>query len=90
MKTRICASDPKIYSSVQKVYFKSQILKCPSIDEYRSILVHQYCPVNVYLYGLEQAIFIHKLSNTQTEIWSSIVQYTQSSILESKCTLSQV
>ena len=46
----------------KKVYFRSQILECPSIGQYWNIFGVPVLPENVILLSLEHASVIHKLT----------------------------
>ena len=46
----------------EKVYFRSQILECPSIGEYWNIFGVQVLPENVLFTFLKRAGVIHKLT----------------------------
>ena len=75
----------------EKVYFKSQILERPSIGEYWNIYGVPVLPENViFTFFLEHAGVIQDAYNTGKQKWSSIVQYSCTSIWDLKYTFSNI
>ena len=73
-----------------KVYFRSQILECPSIGEYWNIFGSPVLLENVIFTILECAGVIQKLTILECKKWSSIVQYLCTSIWDLKYTFSDI
>ena len=73
----------------EKVYFRSQILERPSIDEYWNIFGVPVLPENVILTFLRTCWCYSEAYNTGTQKWSSIVQYSCTSIWDLKYTFSK-
>ena len=70
--------------SLEKVYFGSQILQRPSTDEYWNISGLPVLPENV-IFTFLRICWLHPEANsTGTPEWSSIVQYSCTSIWDLK------
>ena len=67
-------------SAFGKVYFRSQILECPSIGEYWNIFWVPVLPENVIFMVFRTCWCYSEAYNTGTQKWSSIVQYSCTSI----------
>ena len=74
----------------EKVYFRSQILECPSIGQYWNIFGVPVLPENVILTFFRTCWCYSEAYNTGTQKWSSIVQYSCTSIWDLKYTFSFV
>ena len=74
----------------QKVYFRSQILERPSIGEYWNISGVLVLPENVMFTFFRTCWCYSKLCNTGMQKWSSIVQYSCTSIWDLKYTFSKI
>ena len=94
MKTWISNSDKKagtnfdLYSALEKVYFRSQILERPSIGEYWNISGVPVLPENVIFTFFRARWCYSEAYDTGTQKWSGIVQYTCTSIWDLKYTFS--
>ena len=75
-------------SSSEKVYFRSQILERPSIGEYWNISGVPVLPENVIFMFFRTAWCYSEAYNTGMQKWSSIVQYSCTSIWDLKYTFS--
>ena len=73
----------------EKVYFRSQILERPSIDEFWNIFSVPVLPENVIFTFFRTCWSYSETYNTGTQNWSSIVQYSRTSIWDFKYTFSQ-
>ena len=73
----------------EKVYFRSQILELPSIGEYWNILGVPVLPENVIFTFFRTCWCYSGGFNTGMQKWSSIVQYSHTSIWDLKFTFSQ-
>ena len=73
---------------LEKVYFRSQILEHPSIGEYWNISGVPVLPENVILMSFSTCWCYSEAYNTGTQKWSSIVQYSCTSICDLKYTFS--
>ena len=73
---------------LEKVYFRSQILERPSIDEYWNIFGVPVLPENVIFTFFRTCWSYLEAYNTGTQKWSSIVQYSCTSIWDLKYTFS--
>ena len=86
--------DPDTYRYVlkvpEKVYFRSQILECPSTGEYWNISGVPVLPENVIFTFFRTCWCYSETYNTGTQKWSSIVQYSCTSIWDLKYTFSKV
>ena len=71
---------------VEKVYLRSQILERPSIDEYWNISGVPVLPENVIFTFFRTCRCYSEAFNTGTQKWSSIVQYSCTSIWDLKYT----
>ena len=74
----------------EKVYFRSQILECPSIGQYWNIFGVPVLPENVILTFFRTCWCYSEAYNTGTQKWSSIVQYSCTSIWDLKYTFSKI
>ena len=74
--------------SWEKVYFRSKILECPSIGEYWNISGVPVLPENVIFTFFRMCWRYSEAYNTGTQKWSSIVQYSCTSIWDLKYTFS--
>ena len=74
----------------EKVYFRSQILERPSIGEYWNISCVSVLPENVIFTSFRTCWCHSEAYNTGTQKWSSIVQYSCTSIWDLKYTFSQL
>ena len=74
--------------AVEKVYFRSQILEHPSIGEYWNIFGVPVLPENVIFKFFRTCWCYLEAYNTGTQKWSSIVQYSCTSIWDLKYTFS--
>ena len=74
---------------LEKVYFRSQILERPSIGEYWNISGVPVLPENVIFTFFKTCRCYSEAYNTGTQKWSSIVQYSRTSIWDLKYTFSQ-
>ena len=74
---------------LEKVYFRSQILERPSIGEYWNIFNVPVLPENVIFTFFRTCWCYSEAYNTGTEKWSSIVQYSCTSIWDFKYTFSK-
>ena len=72
----------------EKVYFRSPILERPSIGEYWSIFGVPVLPENVIFTFCRTCWCYSEAYNTGTQKWSSIVQYSFTSIWDLKYTFS--
>ena len=72
----------------EKVYLRSQILERPSIDEYWNISGVPVLPENVIFTFFRTCRCYSEAFNTGTQKWSSIVQYSCTSIWDLKYTFS--
>ena len=72
----------------EKVYFRSQILERPSIGEYWNILGVPVLPENVIFTFFRACWYYSGAYNTGMQTWSSIVQYSHTSIWDLKYTFS--
>ena len=72
----------------EKVNFKSQILERPSIGKYWNILCVPVSSGNVIFTSFRTCWWHPEENNTGTPKWSSIVQYSCTSIWEMKYTFS--
>ena len=75
---------------VEKVNFKSQILERPSIGKYWNILCVPVLSGNVIFTSFRTCWWHPEENNTGTPKWSSIVQYSCTSIWDLKYTFSVV
>ena len=75
---------------VEKVYFRSQILEHPSITEYWNIFGVPVLPENVIFTFFRTCWCYSEAYNTGMQKWSSIVQYSCTSIWDLKYTFSQL
>ena len=78
----------KITVEKEKVYFRSQILECPSIGEYWNIFGVPVLPENVIFMFYRTCWCYSEAYNTGTQKWSSIVQCSCTSIWDLKFTFS--
>ena len=76
--------------STEKVYFRSQILERPSIGEYWNIFSFPVLPENVIFTFFRTCWCNSEAYNTGTQKWSSIVQYSCTSIWDFRYTFSQL
>ena len=74
----------------EQVYFRSQILERPSVVEYWSIFGVPVLPENVIFTFFRTCWCYSKAYNTGTQKWSSIVQYSCTSIWDLKYTFSSI
>ena len=74
----------------EKVYLRSQILERPSIDEYWNISGVPVLPENVIFTFFRTCRCYSEAFNTGTQKWSSIVQYSCTSIWDLKYTFSKL
>ena len=74
----------------KKVYLRSQILERPSIDEYWNISGVPVLPENVIFTFFRTCRCYSEAFNTGTQKWSSIVQYSCTSIWDLKYTFSNL
>ena len=65
---------------LEKVYFRSQILERPSIGEYLNISGVPVLPENEIFMFFRMCWWHPEANNTRTQKWSSIVQYSCTSI----------
>ena len=72
----------------EKVYFRSQILELPSIGEYWNNSGVPVLPENVIFTFFRTCWWHPEVHNTRTQKWSSIVQYSCTSIWDLKYTFS--
>ena len=72
----------------EKVYFRSQILERPSIGEYWNISGVPVLPENVVFTSFRMCWCHSEAYNTGMQKWSSIVQYSCTSIWDLKHTIS--
>ena len=72
----------------EKVYFRSQILECPSIGEYWNIFGVPALPENVIFTFFRTCWCYLEAYNTGTQKWSSIVQCSCTNIWDLKYTFS--
>ena len=72
----------------EKVYFRSQILERTSIGEYWNISGVPVLPENVIFMFFRTCSCYSEVYNTGTQKWSSIVQYSCTSIWDLKYTFS--
>ena len=72
--------------NTEKIYFRSQILERPSIDEYWNIFGVPVLPENVIFTSFRTCH--SEAYNTGTQKWSGIVQYSCTSIWDLKYTFS--
>ena len=79
----------KFKQNREKVNFRSQILERPSIVEYWNISGVPVLPENVIFTFLKTCLLHPEANNTGTPKWSSIVQYSCTSIWDLKYTFSQ-
>ena len=75
---------------LEKVYFRSQILERPSIGEYWNISGVPVLPENVIFMFFRTCWCYSEAYNTGTQKWSSIVQYSCTSIWDLKYTFSEL
>ena len=75
-------------SKTEKVYFRSQILERPSIGEYWNISGVPVLPENMIFTFFRTCWCYSEAYNTGTQKWSSIVQYSCTSIWDLKYTFS--
>ena len=80
---------PNLLEFWEKVYFRSQILERPSIGEYWNISGVPVLPENVIFTFLRTCLWHPEANNTGTLKWSSIVQYSCTSIRDLKYTFSE-
>ena len=73
---------------MEKVYSRSQILERPSIGEYWNIYGVPVLPENVMFKFFRTCWCYSEAYNTGTQKWSSIVQYSCTSIWDLKYTFS--
>ena len=73
---------------MEKVYFRSQILERPSIGEYWNISGVPVLPENVIFAFFRTCWWHPEANNTGTPKWSSIAQYSCTSIWDLKFTFS--
>ena len=73
---------------MEKVYLRSQILERPSIDEYWNISGVPVLPENVIFTFFRTCRCYSEAFNTGMQKWSSIVQYSCTSIWDLKYTFS--
>ena len=73
----------------EKVYFRSQILEFPSIGEYWNTFGIPVLPENVIFTFFRMCWCYSEAYNTGTQKWSSIVQYSCTSIWDLKYTFFQ-
>ena len=90
---RLCAGSPLNLSHfkidvTEKVYFRSQILEHPSIGEYWNISGVPVLLENVIFTFFRTCRCYSEAYNTGTQKWSSIVQYSCTSIWDLKYTFS--
>ena len=76
--------------SAEKVYFRSQILERPSIGEYWNISGVPLLSENVIFTFFGTCWCYSEAYDTGTQKWSSIVQYSCTSIWDFKYTFSQI
>ena len=74
---------------MEKVYFRSQILECPRIGEYWNISGVPVLPENVIFTFFGTCWCYSEAYNTRMQKWSSIVQYSCTSIWDFKYTFSK-
>ena len=86
--TRYWRKDTWWFVPLEKVYFRSQILERPSIDEYWNISFVPVLPENVIFTSFRMCWCYSEAYNTGTQKWSSIVQYSCTSIWDLKHTFS--
>ena len=79
----------RMYTENGKVYFRSQILERSSIGEYWNISGLPVLPENVIFALFRTCWCYSEAYNTRTQKWSSIVQYSCTSIWDLKYTFSQ-
>ena len=82
----LCNLYKKRKKNVEKVYFRSQILVHPSIGEYWNISGVPVLPENVIFTFFRTCWCYSEAYNTGTQKWSSIVQYSCTSIWDLKYT----
>ena len=75
---------------LEKVYFRSQILVRPSIGEYWNIFRVPVLPENVICTFFRTCWCYSEAYNIGTQKWSSIVQYSCTSIWDLKYTFSKL
>ena len=75
---------------LEKVYFRSQILERPSIGEYWNISGVSVLSENVTFTFFRTCWLHSEANNTGTSKWSSIVQYSCTSIWDLKYTFSNI
>ena len=80
---------PCFRENVEKVYFRSQILERPSIGEYWNIFGVPVLPENVIFTFFRTCWSYLEAYNTGMQKWSSIVQYSCTSIWDLKYTFSE-
>ena len=82
-----CTEYPLVYlNSLEKVYFRSQILERPSIGEYWNISGVPVLSENVTFTFFRTCWCYSEAYNTGMQKWSSIVQYSCTSIWDFKYT----
>ena len=89
MDQKHCQMDQNI-RILEKVYLRSQILERPSIDEYWNISGVPVLPENVIFTFFRTCRCYSEAFNTGTQKWSSIVQYSCTSIWDLKYTFSEI
>ena len=78
---KITRSGRTVKRNPEKVYFRSQILERPSISEYWNNSGVPVLPENVIFITFFRTCWWHpEVHNTRTQKWSSIVQYSCTSI----------
>ena len=85
-KEQICFKKKK---KKGKVYFRSKILECPSIGQYWNISGVPVLPENVIFMFFRTCWCYSEAYNTGMQKWSSIVQYSCTSIWDLKYTFSK-
>ena len=83
-------SNSTVSDHTEKVNLKSQILERPSIDEYWNIFGVPVLPENVIFTFFRMCWCYSEAYNTGTQKWSSIVQYSCTSIWDLKYTFSHI
>ena len=75
---------------LEKVYFRSQILECPSIGKYWNISAVLVLPENVIFMFFRTCWWHPEANNTGMPKWSSIAQYSCTSIWDLNFTFSKI
>ena len=75
-------------TDLEKVYLRSQILERPSIGQYWNIFGVPVLPENVIFTFFKTCWCYSEVYNTGMQNWSSIVQYSCTSIWDLKYTFS--